>query len=390
MHSGLFLPVLALAVFFVGATEFMIAPLLTPIGLAYGVAPAAASWLISGYALAYAIGAPLIGLLARGIDRRRLLLIALALLAADGLAVAIAPSLGVAIFLRVLGGMAAAATIPAVFALIGDRLPRQDHARAMGLVMLGMTAGIALGPAFAGWLTQAFGWRAPFLASAAGCLVLLLPLSHVLRCDPTVRSVAASPRLSDRMPKLFTILAAKALWNGTAVAGFALSGEVLRQRFEIDTLLTGLSVAAFGAGLALGNVSVGPAKRALKSDRRLLVAAVFLLFHSFAAFLIAPLPLSGALLCLGGCGLALGYAAPASTALIAQRAGRAAGFVLALSESANNLVLLAALSVSALELERNGLGAASMVIVSGLAAGSLLLLVDTLRTRRQRQIRDGG
>ncbi|WP_155983505.1 MFS transporter, partial [Nitratireductor aquibiodomus] len=88
MSSRLFLPVLALVVFFVGATEFMIAPMLTPIGTAFGASPAAASWLISGYALSYALGAPLIGLIAHRIDRRMLLAVALALLAADGLAVA--------------------------------------------------------------------------------------------------------------------------------------------------------------------------------------------------------------------------------------------------------------------------------------------------------------
>ncbi|MCR4267909.1 MFS transporter, partial [Nitratireductor sp. ZSWI3] len=140
MPSRLLLPVLALAVFFVGATEFMIAPMLTPIAGAFATTPAAATWLISFYALSYAIGAPLIGLLAHRAERRRLLLAALLLLAADGGAVTLAPSLPVAIALRVFGGLAAAALIPAVFALIADHYPARDHSAAMGLAMLGMTA----------------------------------------------------------------------------------------------------------------------------------------------------------------------------------------------------------------------------------------------------------
>ena len=99
----------------------------------------------------------------------------------------------------------------------------------------------------------------------------------------------------------------RALWNGAAVAAFGLSGEMLRQRFATDTLQTGLSVGFFGVGLAIGNFSVGVAKRVLRGDLGLLVAAVLLLVLTFAVFLFAPLPLAGALLCLGGWGVALGF-----------------------------------------------------------------------------------
>ncbi len=393
MPSRLLLPVLALAVFFVGVTEFMIAPLLTPIGAAFGATPAAASWLISGYALAYAVGAPLIGLVAHRLDRRRLLLTALTLLAADGLAVAFAPTLGIAIILRVLGGVAAAALIPAVFVLIADRIPEARHSQAMGLVMLGMTAGIAAGPALAGALTQLFDWRAPFLASAIGCLLLLIPASRVLRGDETTQVPATRQRLSglgSSGRSALLLLIAKALWNGAAVAAFGLSGEMLRDRFATDTLQTGLAVTAFGLGLAVGNLSTGLVRRLSHGDERLLVAAVLFLALSFAAFLLLPLPLVGALFCLAFWGIALGFAAPASTALIARWAGTDKGFVLALSESANNIALLSLLTGAAFALQRFGLPAAGMVLGSGLALGASLLLIDGLVQKQAKPRRDGS
>ena len=80
--------------------------------------------------------------------------------------------------------------------------------------------------------------------------------------------------------------------------------------------------------------------------------------------------------------MALGFAAPASTALIAQRAGDARGFVLALSESANNLALLAVLSVAAFTLQTTGPIAAGMVLAGGLATGTALLFLDILVQKR--------
>lgn len=390
MTSRLFLPVLALVVFFVGATEFMIAPILTPIASAFDVSPAAASWLISGYALSYAIGAPIIGLLAHKIDRKQLLLCALALLAADGLAVAFAPTLGSAILLRVLGGAAAAALIPATFALIADRLPDADHARAMGLVMLGMTAGIALGPPLAGVLTQMIGWRAPFLASAAGCVALMLPVNLILRTESPPPFRRGRLCFKDLKKTILMLIAAKALWNGSAVAAFGLSGEFLRERFTIDTFQTGLSVAAFGIGLAFGNLSIGIAKQLLRDDQTLLLGALLLLAFTLNLFLFAPLPLYGAILCLGGWGVALGFAAPASTAMIAQRAGREKGFLLALSESANNLALLSMLSVAALLLEAFGAKVAGATLGFGLSFGAGLLLLYILVQSRVRRCAAGS
>lgn len=93
----------------------MLAPMLTPLASAFAGKPADIAWLVSAYAVSYAVLAPLIGLLSDRIGRRRLLLPALALFAADALAVAFAPSLAFAIVARILGGAAGAALTPTAF-----------------------------------------------------------------------------------------------------------------------------------------------------------------------------------------------------------------------------------------------------------------------------------
>lgn len=54
--------VLATAVYLVGTTEFMLSATLTPLAEVFSVSSAQASWLISAYALTYAVTAPVIGL----------------------------------------------------------------------------------------------------------------------------------------------------------------------------------------------------------------------------------------------------------------------------------------------------------------------------------------
>lgn len=258
MPPRLLLPLLALAVYFVGATEFMLSPMLTPLAEAFETTPAHASWLVSSYALSYAVAAPIFGFLSHRIDRRRLLLASLLLFALDGLALTFAPNFEFAIGLRIFGGLASAALIPTAFAMIADRVPVYRQAGAMGIVMLGMTLGIAAGPVFAGLLTDAFDWRAPFVLTAAGCLLTFVAGRKIIPSQASHRVEAGQARFAwIGQTSILRPLVAKGLWNGTAVAAFLLTGEVLRQRHGLGTGAVGAAVSAFGVGLGLGNVAVG-------------------------------------------------------------------------------------------------------------------------------------
>ncbi|WZB66808.1 MFS transporter [Achromobacter xylosoxidans] len=253
------LSALSLSVFFVGASEFMLAPMLNPLADAFRASPAQAAWLISSYAFAYAIAAPILGHLSDRVDRRRLLLAGLLSFAVDGVGVALAPTLEVAMALRVFGGLASAVIIPNAFALVADIMPRDRQGAAMGVVMLGMTAGIAMGPALAGLLTDWIGWRAPFLLTSAGCLVacvvsgMSIPRRHAVRA-PRQRSAIHWLRARTIVRPLL----AKGLWNGAGVAAFLLSGEILRARYQLEVAHVGLSATAFGVGL--GSATFPPAR----------------------------------------------------------------------------------------------------------------------------------
>lgn len=362
MPARFLLPILALAVFFVGATEFMLSTMLSPLATAFATTPAHASWLVSSYALSYAVAAPIFGILSDRIERRPLLLASLALFAIDGFALSLAPNFGTAIALRIFGGVASAALVPTAFALVADTIPQHRQSAAMGTVMVGMTFGIVAGPAIAGVVTEMFDWRAPFFMTAGGCLLTLAIAVRVLPKHP-VGYLTLRERRFDWITNgsITRPLVAKGLWNGTAVAGFLLAGEVLRLRHDLSTGSVGISISAFGLGLALGNLGVGRVVRLLRGDERTLMFALLLLFIVVGTFLTAPLPLAAGLGCLTLWGFVLGLAAPTSTSILAKRSESDKGQVLSISESLNNLAILAVLPTAATALETAGPG--SMMLV---------------------------
>ena len=322
MPSRFLLPTLALAVFFVGASEFMLSAMLTPLAQVFDVPSARAAWLVSSYALTYALAAPVFGYLSDRMDRRRWLLLSLLLLAADHLALTLAPNFEAALGLRMLGGLASAALIPTAFALVAETVQAPRQSAAMGAVMAGMTFGLVAGPALAGVLAETWGWRAPFRVTAAGCVLTFGVACAAVPPAPPVRPLP-EPRTAHWLGngKLVRLLLAKGLWNGTAVAGFLLAGEVLRHRHGLGTATVGLSVSIFGGGLFLGNLGIGKVRRLLSGDEAVLMAALWLLLLAMGAFMAAPLTLPAGLACLSLWGFALGLAAPASTALLAHDSG---------------------------------------------------------------------
>lgn len=373
------LAVLSMSVFFVGASEFMLSAMLGPLSVAFGTDSVSIAWLISSYAFAYALAAPFLGYLSDRFNRSRLLLIALLSFAIDGVGIAFAPTLGIAIALRIFGGLASAVIIPTAFALISEVIPRERHASSMGAVMLGMTFGIALGPALAGLLSAWVGWHAPFLLTSTGCIVAFLVGAVTMPKRPTVVATRQTRGFKWlRNPNVTRPLLAKGLWNGTGVSAFLLSGEVLRQRYQLDVAHVGMSVTAFGIGLGIGNLSAGKLRHVTGSEERSLIAVTSLLIASVTAFNLLPLPMFGALLCLAAWGVALGAGAPSATTVLAERSGRDKGVVLATAETLNNVVILSVVPIAATTLASGTIAMATAVFLVGLGAGAALTLYDSL------------
>ena len=380
--SRVLLPILTLSVYFVGSTEFMLSSMLSPLASAFKTSLEGAAWLVSSYACAYALAAPLFGYLSDRIDRRRLLLLALLFFAVDAAGVTFAPSLAVAMVLRIFGGIASAILIPSAFALISEVVERESQARAMGLVMLGMTFGIAFGPALAGILTDRFGWQAPFLVTCAGCMITFSFGLAVIPRNLRHADIRAEPLLSwFRDWSVLRPLIAKGAWNGTGVAAYLLSGQVLQQRYGFGAAEVGLSVTAFGIGLGIGNLSAGWLRRVCGREEISLIVVTLLAATAISLFMLAQLPLTGSLACLACWGAALGAGAPSSTVVLAARARTSKAIVLAFAETFNNVAILCIVPFATAQLVESGPRSAMAVLAAGLCLGSVLTLFDASVSR---------
>jgi NTE family protein len=141
----------------------------------------ALSWVVNGYALAFAALLVVLGRAADRIGRRRIYLVGVTGFALASVACAAAPSAGVLIAARTVQGVAAAAMIPAALGLLLAAFPPQRWAAAIAAWGAVSSVAAALGPPLGGLLTDAGSWRWIFLINVPVGLVTVLLGMRALR-----------------------------------------------------------------------------------------------------------------------------------------------------------------------------------------------------------------
>ena len=111
----------------------------------FGISRVQVGWVVAAYSLPGILSAPLAGIGADRLGRKRVLVPTLFVFGLAGSACALARSFPVLIGLRAVQGFAAAPLVGLAVTIIGDRYDGTDHATAVGLAFLvGVAAAVLL------------------------------------------------------------------------------------------------------------------------------------------------------------------------------------------------------------------------------------------------------
>lgn len=349
----LFLAVVTSAVVVTTLTGSMLNVLIPLMRAEFGASVAQIGWIVTGYALAYAVGVPLYGKISDVFGVRRVFSLGLLGFAAGGLICALAPSLPVLVLGRTVQGIGGAAVPALASVTVAKVLPPGRRGGALGLVAASVGVGSTLGPIIGGAVGQLAGWRLLFVGSL---VLMLLVIPFAQRVLPNGGA--------DR-PGRFDLLGGVLL--GLA-AGLFLFGITRGQAFGFDSpsawgSFLGAAVAAAGFVQRINLVAdpfVSPALFRNRAYVAALLVGFCAMLANLAALVVAPLLLVEVnRLSPGAAGLALTPAAIA-VALLAPVAGRLSDRV-----GARTLILIGL-----------GLMALSTFFLSGFAAGAPAALVS--------------
>jgi MFS family permease len=224
-----------------------------------------------GFAFAQFLLSPFMGSLADRFGRRPLILIALFGEVVANSAYLLAQSVPMYIAVRFFQGAITAGLLPAVLAIVADRVPEEQRAQWTGIVMGSYGAGFIFGPALGGFLFDRWGFAAPFGVSGSLALIaLLLAIVMVPETRPTSlrvqtpNSTAVQTRWRElwaSLPRPLHLFATLLLIDFIATFAFAfiepqMTFYVYNQLSLTPTQL-GIIVGGYGLAMLLGQGFLG-------------------------------------------------------------------------------------------------------------------------------------
>ncbi|MGC9406175.1 Cmx/CmrA family chloramphenicol efflux MFS transporter [Streptomyces parvulus] len=253
---------LALGVFAMGTSEFMLAGLVPDIAADLDVSVGTAGTLTTAFAAGMVVGAPSMAALARNLPARASLLGCVLVFLTSHAAGAVTSSFAVLFATRVVAALANAGFLAVALTTAAALVPPDRKGRALAVLLSGTTVATIAGVPGGSLLGTLLDWRATFWAVAALCLPAAAGILAGVpaRTGPRVPDAgtplrAELARLGDR--RLLTVMLLGALVNAATFASFTFLAPVVTGTAGLGELWVTVALVLFGAGSLTGVTVAG-------------------------------------------------------------------------------------------------------------------------------------
>ena len=249
---------LALSAFAIGTTEFVIMGLLPEVAGDLQVSIPSAGWLISGYALGVAIGAPIMALLTAKLPRKRTLILLMIIFIIGNVLCALAHTYNLLMLARVITALCHGAFFGIGSVVAASLVAPSRQASAVALMFTGLTLANVLGVPLGTWFGQLFGWRATFWGVAIIGILAFIALIVSLPTSKDEKPVHLASEISALANgKLWLSLLMTVCFAAAMFALFSYIAPLLLQVTGISDRGVSWTLFLIGAGLTVGNIVGG-------------------------------------------------------------------------------------------------------------------------------------
>ncbi|POR56819.1 MFS transporter [Bosea psychrotolerans] len=279
---------LAGGAFAIGTGTLIITGILPNLATGFGVSVDTAGLLLTAFAIAYAIGSPVLSTVFGNVERKHVLAGSLAVFTLANLGATLAADFSHLMAARVVMALAAGVYMPAANAVAVALVSPERRARAIALVTGGMTVALILGVPLGTAAAAAGSWHLAFLlVGLFGALALIGILWRLPVGLPRGANTMAERLAVARRGDILLALATTMLWTTGAFTLYGYIAPFLANHAGIAGPWLGAVLVVSGIGSALGNQLGGIASDRYGPERTLVVVLTVLAATLVAASLVA-------------------------------------------------------------------------------------------------------
>ncbi|WP_122770208.1 MFS transporter [Pseudomonas viridiflava] len=250
--------ILALSAFAIGTTEFVIMGLLPDVAADLGVSIPGAGWLVTGYALGVAIGAPFMAMATAKLPRKAALVTLMGIFIVGNLLCALASDYDVLMFARVVTALCHGAFFGIGSVVAAGLVPANRRASAVALMFTGLTLANVLGVPLGTALGQYAGWRSTFWAVTVIGVIALIGLIRFLPTNRDEEKLDMRAELAAlKGAGIWLSLTMTALFSASMFALFTYVAPLLGDVTGVSPQGVTWTLLLIGLGLTVGNVIGG-------------------------------------------------------------------------------------------------------------------------------------
>jgi DHA1 family inner membrane transport protein len=249
---------LALSAFAIGTTEFVIMGLLPNVAADLGVSIPGAGWLVTGYALGVAIGAPFMAMVTAKLPRKAALVALMVIFIIGNLLCALASDYNVLMFARIVTALCHGAFFGIGSVVAANLVPANRRASAVAMMFTGLTLANVLGVPMGTALGQYAGWRSTFFAVTVIGVISLIGLLRFLPLKHDEEKLDMRAELAAlRGAGVWLSLSMTVLFSASVFALFTYIAPLLGDVTGVSPRGVTWTLLLIGLGLTLGNVIGG-------------------------------------------------------------------------------------------------------------------------------------
>ncbi|WP_435059313.1 Cmx/CmrA family chloramphenicol efflux MFS transporter [Streptomyces sp. bgisy060] len=251
--------ILGLSVFALGTSEFMLSGLLPPIAEDMNVSIPRAGLLISAFAIGMVVGAPLLAVATLRLPRKTTLITLITVFGLGQVAGALAPNYPVLFASRVVSALACAGFWAVGAAVAIAMVPVGARAKAMAVMIGGLSIANVLGVPAGAFLGEHLGWRSAFWAVGAASAIALVGVATRI---PHIPRPEAKPRLRQELSiyrdrQVLLSITVTALAAGGVFCAFSYLAPLLTDVSGLDGGWVSAVLGLFGIGALVGTTLGG-------------------------------------------------------------------------------------------------------------------------------------
>lgn len=249
---------LTLLTFVMGTSEFVIVGLLTEVSTDLGITIATAGSLVSGFAIAYAIGTPILTGFVSRFAKYPLMLLFIAIFILGNIVSALASSYGILMTSRVVTAVVSGVLTALSMSLANDLMPKEKRSSIIALLFAGFTIANVMGVPLGTMVGQWSNWHMTFwLTALLGGIAFVISLFVLPRNSKGTKGSLSDQLSLFKQPKIILAFFIPVFTIAGTYTIYTFITPILENKLGIDTKYISIVLLIYGFFSIFSNLLAG-------------------------------------------------------------------------------------------------------------------------------------